>query len=85
MTMQQIVLRPPTELQARVFRYMRDYHRTDGIPPTVREVQKAFRWKSPNGALLHIKALIDKGWIVHRSRAARSYIPSKEALEHEDA
>jgi len=52
-----------TSRQRRVYRYMLDYQREHGMPPTVREIAAALDIASPNGAMCHIKALVAKGYV----------------------
>lgn len=61
----------PTEIQRRVFEFIRDKLAT-GNPPTPREVAAAFGWNSKRAAECHIEALIKKRWLTSESGKARS-------------
>ncbi len=52
-----------TERQAEVLEFIRTRLRETGLTPTVREIELAFRFKSPNSVMCHIRALIRKGYI----------------------
>jgi repressor LexA len=60
-----------TELQRRVFEYIRDTI-DRGPAPTPREVAVRFGWRSKRAAECHIEALIRKGWLKSESGKARS-------------
>lgn len=75
-------MNPPTEIQAAVHRFMLDYQRLHGKPTTVREIEAAFGFASPNGVMCHLKALVKKGLVEvgekgesRRFRAVESYDP----------
>ena len=59
----------PTARQRQIHRYMLEYQREHGYPPTVREVGIRFEIRSPNGVACTLKALARKGWV---RRPARS-------------
>lgn len=56
-------MKPLTPTQRQVYdfllAYLLEHHRS----PAIREVCAAFGWKSPNGAMCHIRALAKKGWL----------------------
>ncbi len=61
-----------TDLQRRVFDFIRD-RRVAGHPaPTPREIAAAFGWRSKRAAECHIEALIRKGWLTAEPGKARS-------------
>lgn len=72
--------RPMTARQAEIHRWMIDYQKANGKPPTVREIQDRFDIRSPNGAMCHLKALARKGFIgtfpAGESRRYRAVEPS---------
>jgi repressor LexA len=44
-----------------------------GASPTIREVSRRFRFKSINSAVCHIKALVEKGFLLSDDNKARSF------------
>lgn len=52
---------PLTDRQAEILRYIADH--TMPMSPTYREIQKAFRFKSPNAVYEVIDALERKGYV----------------------
>ena len=59
--------------------YMRQYY--FGLPPTVREVQEAFGFRSPQSAREHLEALVSEGRLSKRGGKARGYrLPSGSGL-----
>jgi repressor LexA len=63
---------PPGQTRERVFRFVRG-RLLDGLPPTVREVQAAFGFRSPQTAREHLEALVDEGRLGKRKGKARGY------------
>lgn len=64
---------PPGETRERVFRFVRD-RLTNGLPPTVREIQGAFGFRSPQTVREHLDALVVEGRlrkVAGRSRGIR--------------
>ena len=52
-----------TDRQREIYDFIRDKIETRGYGPTVREIGLAFKIKSPNGVMCHLKALQKKGYI----------------------
>ncbi len=61
-----------TVRQRKIFEYITNYVRERGYGPTVREICKAFNFRSPNGAYCHLQALERKGLIRRQKRSSRS-------------
>jgi len=78
-------LQPLTPRQREIFDWIVNFHRERRIAPTFREIANAFKFCSPNGAVVHVVPLIRKGWLVRETMTARSILPTLEALAHEDA
>jgi len=71
---------PPGQTRERVFRFVRD-RLLGGLPPTVREVQQAFGFRSPQSAREHLEALVEEGKLSKQSGKARGYrLPSGSGL-----
>ncbi|KKK85936.1 hypothetical protein LCGC14_2768230, partial [marine sediment metagenome] len=45
---------PLTDRQADVLRFIREFIETHGKPPTVREIQRYFGYRSPDSAAAHL-------------------------------
>jgi len=65
-------LAPPTERQTAVYEFIREKIQSRGYGPTVREIGAAFRIRSPNGVMCHLKALERKGWITRGKNMSRA-------------
>lgn len=50
-----------TRRQAQILRFIQDAIEENGYPPTLVEIARAFRFRSPNAAADHLKALARKG------------------------
>ncbi len=63
---------PAGETRDRVFRFVRE-KLLGGIPPTVREVQAAFGFLSPQTAREHLEGLVEQGRLIKEPGKARGY------------
>src|ERR1043166_849518 len=61
-----------TERQREIYDFIKDKIESRGYGPTVREIGVAFKIKSPNGVMCHLKALEKKGLINREVHAARA-------------
>jgi repressor LexA len=61
-----------TERQREIYEHIRQKIENRGYGPTVREIGQAFRIKSPNGVMCHLKALEKKGLILREGFSARA-------------
>ena len=52
-----------TSRQKEVLQFLKGFTARTGFPPTVRELADHFNMASPRGALKHLEALQNKGWI----------------------
>jgi repressor LexA len=62
----------PTERQMEIYAFIRDKIHSRGYGPTVREIGEAFRIRSPNGVVCHLKALARKGLITRGKNMSRA-------------
>jgi repressor LexA len=63
---------PPGQTREKVFALVRE-RLLAGVPPTVREVQKAFRFRSVQTAREHLEALVGEGRLAKCRGQARGY------------
>lgn len=63
---------PTGQTRERIFRFVRE-HLLKGFPPTVREVQEAFGFRSVQTARQHLEALVKEGWLTKETGKARGY------------
>jgi len=61
-----------TERQKDIYHFIRKKIESRGYGPTVREIGEAFKIKSPNGVMCHLKALEKKGLITREEHSARA-------------
>src|ERR1700758_2699291 len=61
-----------TDKQKQIYEFIRDKIESRGYGPTVREIGLAFKIKSPNGVMCHLKALEKKGLITREEHSARA-------------
>ena len=61
-----------TERQKAVYEFIRDKIRNRGYGPTVREIGKNFKIRSPNGVMCHLKALEKKQFITREPNMSRA-------------
>jgi repressor LexA len=62
----------PTERQMEIYSFIRDKIHSRGFGPTVREIGQAFKIRSPNGVVCHLKALERKGLITRGKNMSRA-------------
>lgn len=55
-----------------IYEFIRDKIRSRGFGPTVREIGTAFKIRSPNGVVCHLKALERKGYITRGRNMSRA-------------
>jgi len=73
-----------TEKQQSVLAFIDACSRSSGYPPTVREIARHFRFKSPKAASDHLDALERKGWIAREAGMARGLRLLSRHGEHDD-
>jgi repressor LexA len=61
-----------TDRQREIYDFIREKIESRGYGPTVREIGEAFKIKSPNGVMCHLKALEKKGLIKREGFQARA-------------
>src|SRR5262245_46736184 len=61
-----------TERQREIYDFIKEKIESRGYGPTVREIGNAFKIKSPNGVMCHLKALEKKGLIKREGFSARA-------------
>jgi repressor LexA len=61
-----------TERQRHIYEFICEKIERRGYPPSIREIGDAFRIKSPNGVMCHLKALEKKGLIKRDVKHARA-------------
>ncbi len=69
---------PLTETQQGIYQFLVSFIRENKYPPTVREIQDHFGFRSTNSVVIHLKNLREKGYITkdsnkdrHRSRTLK--------------
>lgn len=65
-----------TDRQKQVLDAIIEHIKTEGRPPTFRELGKQVGIRSPNGVTLHINALRRKGYLKPRTNSARMLQPA---------
>ena len=67
-----LVMEQLTEIQQRVFDFVRNRLESNQPAPTLREIAAKFRWKSVRAAECHIQTIIKKGLLASEPGKARS-------------
>jgi repressor LexA len=62
-TIRQLIEHGLTDRQAGIFFYLFQFTLQNGYQPSIRELCDEFTINSPNGMMVHLKALARKGWI----------------------
>jgi repressor LexA len=63
---------PPGQTRRKVYRFMRE-RLLAGSPPTIREVQHAFGFRSPESARSQLEALVREGMLIKEPGRSRGY------------
>lgn len=63
---------PPGQTRNQIFRFVRE-RLLNGVPPTIREVQDAFGFRSVQTAREHLDSLVDEGRLCKTPGMARGY------------
>jgi repressor LexA len=61
-----------TERQQQILGFIQQKQDSEGLTPTYREIAAHFRFRSPNAALAHVRALFAKGFLKNLPGRARS-------------
>lgn len=73
-----------TENQSAVLRFIKAYFSENGVPPSYREIQKHFDYKSVGTVQDHVRALIKKGALEKsyggNSKKAKALLPSGQKM-----
>jgi len=63
---------PLTARQTDVKNWISGYIDTHGFSPTIREIQHAYGWKTPNAAKCHLEPLRKKGHVTWQEGCSRT-------------
>jgi len=63
---------PPGQTRQKIYRFVRE-RLLKGLPPTVREVQRAFGFRSVQTARQHLETLVSEGKLTKEAGKARGY------------
>ena len=73
---------PPGETRARVLEYVQK-RLLEGRPPTIREVQRTFRFRAVETARAHLEALVREGRLSKREGESRGFeLPLLRGFQH---
>lgn len=64
----------PTDRQLALHAWMLAYQFEHSMPPTMRELAKAFGFKSTHSAVCHMQAMEKKGMVTHRPGVSRGWV-----------
>ena len=71
-------IRPLTDRQREIYRWLVQYIANHGFSPTIRELCLAFGFASTEGAMCHLRPLRVKGYVVWNDGQARTIRPFQE-------
>lgn len=71
----------PTARQLEVLRFVYSYTSDHGFPPSLREIGKAFGFKSTNSVSDHLKYLERKGFIRRHAIISRSTVVTRAGFQ----
>jgi len=68
-----------TERQKAVLSFIERYTNENGMPPTVREIMRTFKFSSTNAVAQYLKVLEKKGFIEKKKNTSRGSIPTSRS------
>jgi len=71
---------PPGETRQKIYKFMRD-RLLEGMPPTVREVQKEFGFRAVQTAQAHLEQLVAEERLIKRKGRARGYALPESSVD----
>ncbi len=71
-------IRPLTDRQREIYRWIVQYIADHGFSPTIRELCLSFGFASTEGAMCHLRPLRLKGFVVWNERQSRTLRPLQE-------
>lgn len=71
----------PTKRQAKVIRFIWEFQRKKGFPPSITEIKEGMDVESFQSVLDMLNRLVQDGWILRKERRARSVRVSEKSLE----
>jgi repressor LexA len=71
-------IRPLTDRQREIYRWIVNYIANHGFSPTIRELCLSFGFASTEGAMCHLRPLRSKGFVVWNERQSRTIRPLVE-------
>ena len=70
-----------TERQQRIFTFIQEHQRKQGVVPTVREICQHFGLRSPAGVHRILKVLEEKGALIAADGKKRAWRPAERFLQ----
>ena len=70
-----------TDVQGRILRFIVDWIAARGFPPTVREISKAFGWKTTANVQQHIERMQRDGIVTRQAGMARTLRATPAGVE----
>jgi len=67
-----------TKKQMRVLQFIAKHIAEKQFPPSVRDIQMWFSFKSSNGVICHLNALVRQGWIRREPLLSRGIVIIRE-------
>lgn len=73
---------PPTKKQKEILDYIQKFIRMNGYSPSYREIAEALKYDAHSTVAMHVRNLIEKGYLVSGDRGSRSIgMPSASSNE----
>ena len=70
-----------TGIQVRILEFITDWISARGFPPTVREISKAFGWKTTSNVQQHLERMQRDGLITREEGMARTLMATPAGLQ----
>jgi repressor LexA len=68
-----------SDLQERILAFLQEHREREGLPPSTREIQRHFGFRSQTSVMNHLRTLEKRGLLQRRRGTARGWIPTHNA------
>ena len=60
-----------SDVQRKIYGFIEEHIRSNNYPPTIKEIQDNFGYKSNNSVVIHIRKLKEKGYLTNKSEKGK--------------
>jgi SOS-response transcriptional repressor LexA len=72
---------PTIQKTIRIFEFIKRYHASNGVAPTMAEIARQFQFNSITSVVNHLKKMEDQGWIRRTPNVSRGITLTEQQTE----